>query len=199
MGKKQKLNEAQHTEPADIRGLDERSMIREQDRLAREKRKRKNRKKKRITAAVAVILLAGGIWYFFWGKNLFIVQEETSVKITSARGQEITYARLTSVKGNEISYAPAQEPQEDRSESGPRNPREMAGSVSSGSGTFTYDGVSYRVTDETLTAQIPVGTKVTTKLGTITTFSRLAAGDCVALVTQKDGDKEVIVAVYIIG
>ena len=46
---------------------------------------------------------------------------------------------------------------------------------------------------------IPVGTNVTTKLGTVTTFSRLAADDYVALVIEKDGDEDVIAAVYIIG
>lgn len=52
---------------------------------------------------------------------------------------------------------------------------------------------------ETITTYIPVGTEVTTKLGTITTFSRLAAGDYVALITEPDGDEEIIMAVYIIG
>lgn len=259
MGKKQKMNEAQHTEPGDIRGLDERSMIREQDRLARENRKRKNRKKKRISGAIVVVALAGGIWYFLWGKNLFTVKEETAVNITAASGQQITYARLTSVKGNEITYALAQVLEEDSdSESVSGRTEEMPGSVSPGEsgrmdgqgrggkpsgdmsgsgedarmpagdmsaaggsagrpagtetggglgggshgfdfGTFTYDGITCRVTEETVTARIPVGTEVTTKLGTVTTFSRLAAGDYVALVTQKDGDEEIIVAVYIIG
>lgn len=52
---------------------------------------------------------------------------------------------------------------------------------------------------ETITTYIPVGTEVTTKLGTITTFSRLSAGDYVALITEKDGEEDIIVAVYIIG
>ena len=78
----------------------------------------------------------------------------------------------------------------------------MSGTTMSGStdtGMIVYDGTTYRVGTETVTKYIPVGTDVTTKLGTVTTFSRLAAGDYVALVTEKDGDEEVIVAVYIIG
>lgn len=64
---------------------------------------------------------------------------------------------------------------------------------------FTYDNTTYELTDETVTVQIPVGTTVTTRLGTETTFSRLAAGDRVALVMEEDGDGQVIAAVYIIG
>ena len=66
-------------------------------------------------------------------------------------------------------------------------------------GRVTYDGVTYRISNETVTAYIPVGTTVTTKLGTQTTFSRLAAEDYVALVLEKDGGEEIIMAVYIIG
>ena len=64
---------------------------------------------------------------------------------------------------------------------------------------FTYDNKTYRIGSESITTYIPVGTDVTTKLGTVTTFSRLAADDYVALVIEKDGDEEVIAAVYIIG
>ena len=64
---------------------------------------------------------------------------------------------------------------------------------------FTYDDKTYRIGNESITTFIPVGTDVTTKLGTVTTFSRLAAEDYVALIIEKDGDKEVIAAVYIIG
>ena len=64
---------------------------------------------------------------------------------------------------------------------------------------FTYDNKTYRIGSESITTYIPVGTNVTTKLGTVTTFSRLAADDYVALVIEKDGDEDVIAAVYIIG
>ncbi len=69
----------------------------------------------------------------------------------------------------------------------------------SDTGMILYDGSTYRVGTEKITQYIPVGTDVTTKLGTVTTFSRLAAGDYIALVTDKADSEEVIVAVYIIG
>ena len=50
-----------------------------------------------------------------------------------------------------------------------------------------------------ITAYIPVGTEVITKLGTTTTFSRLAAGDYVALVMEEEDGEQIIMAVYIVG
>lgn len=65
--------------------------------------------------------------------------------------------------------------------------------------SFWYDGLQYDLSEETVTAMIPVGCEVTTKLGTVTTFSRLAAGDKVALVVSGEGEEQTIVSVYIIG
>lgn len=83
----------------------------------------------------------------------------------------------------------------------PSRGQQGGGSRSSRGGTnqFTYDNKTYRIGNESITTYIPVGTDVTTKLGTVTTFSRLATNDYLALVIEKDGDEEVIVAVYIIG
>lgn len=59
---------------------------------------------------------------------------------------------------------------------------------------------TYTLTGEKKDMRIPVGTTVTTSLGTATTFSRLAAGDMVKLVVQKEEDsKEVIVGIWIVG
>ena len=66
--------------------------------------------------------------------------------------------------------------------------------------TDTGEGQSTDILEsESITTYIPVGTAVTTKLGTVTTFSRLAVGDYVAFITEADGDEEMIMAVYIIG
>ena len=71
--------------------------------------------------------------------------------------------------------------------------------TSSSNDTFTYNNTTYQLTEETYTTQIPVGTDVTTRLGTVTTFSRLAAGDRVALVVEEKDGQQIIMAVYIIG
>lgn len=57
----------------------------------------------------------------------------------------------------------------------------------------------YTLTGEEETTLIPVGTIVTTQLGTTTTFSLLAAGDMVKLLVEKDKDGEdVIVGIWMI-
>ncbi len=51
--------------------------------------------------------------------------------------------------------------------------------------------------EENLT--IPVGTAVTTMLGTVTTFSRIAVDDTLKLIIEKDGNgDDVVVGVYIV-
>lgn len=224
---------------------DERSMIREQDRLARERKRRKNKRKKKIAGVVVTVLAAAGIWYAVWGRKLFLKDQETEAIVTAAAGQEIVYARLDSVKGNEITYTVAQavadtESRSDDTGQGRGNEAgrpDMSsngmglsvsetsiergggkGGMSSGGGfsmdggivmggnkaaastdQFIYRNVTYKLTEETGALQIPVGTAVTTKLGTVTTFSRLAAGDKVALIMEQDDSGQVIAAVYIIG
>lgn len=56
------------------------------------------------------------------------------------------------------------------------------------------DTIAYIETDKTGQIQIPVGTEVETKLGTVTTFSRLSNGDIIKMLLQKDdaGNKELI-------
>lgn len=144
--------------------MDEKTIIREQERLAREKKRQKNRRKRRLAAVAAAALLIGAAWYIGWGRKMEIQPEQTAVEVTAQSGQEIVYAILTGVKGNEITY---------------RETGEETG-------------------QQEQTALIPVGTEVVTRLGTVTTFSRLAAGDNVALITEEDGEETVIVRVYIL-
>ena len=132
--------------------MDEKTIIREQERLAREKKRQKNRRKRRLAAVAAAVLLIGAAWYIGWGRKMEIQPQQTAVK-----GNEITYRET----GEETGQQEEAQPQEQ-------------------------------------TALIPVGTEVVTRLGTVTTFSRLAAGDNVALITQADGEDVVIVRVYIL-
>ncbi len=72
------------------------------------------------------------------------------------------------------------------------------GAAGNAANNFLYHGVTYELTEESVTMLIPVGTDVITKLGTVTTFSRLAAGDKVALVVEEQKGEQTIAAVYII-
>lgn len=271
--------------------MDERTMIREQERLAKEAKKKKTKKYKVIISVVLVVALVGTVWYVGWGKKMLAqTAANTTVEIKKSAGQEVVLAQITSIKGNEITYAVAEEviteetqdSEEAKKESKKNSKEESAQSqrpqgempqgerpsfgegempsfdgsnmpsfdgssmpdmsqMPSGGGMpsfgggegmpsfdgssmpdmsqmpsrgqqgssspsgrsevnqFTYENKTYRISGESITAYIPVGTDVTTKLGTVTTFSRLAAGDYVALVIEKDGNEKVIAAVYIIG
>ena len=281
--------------------MDERAMIREQERLAKEAKRRKTKKIKIAFGAVAAVAVIGGIWYAGWGRKLTNQSIAAAVKIEKSVGQNVVYAKITEINGNEITYAVAEAIEEantgtentavsddavstkgmsvpeDKKPSGNRGGRGQGGmpfgngempdmsqmpdmgsmpfgdgempdmsqmpdmgsmpfgdgempdmsqmpdmgSMPFGNGEmpdrtqtggrgnaagavgsmdqFTYDGTTYRVGEERVTAYIPVGTNVTTKLGTVTTFSRLAANDYVALIMDKDGDTDVIAAVYIVG
>ncbi len=233
--------------------MDERTMIREQERLAKEAKQKKTKKYKIIFGTLTAVLLAGGVWYAGWGRKMLAQEVSTAVKIEKSVGQEVVYAQIKSIYGNEITYAAAEAAEETQTsekgqtETSPQGERpsmggfpgggempdmsggfpgggempDMSGgfpgggerpnrgesgrgenTVSSGrteTNQFTYENTTYRVGTETVTTYIPVGTDVTTKLGTVTTFSRLTAGDYVALVTEKDGDETIITAVYIIG
>ena len=64
---------------------------------------------------------------------------------------------------------------------------------------FTYDDITYQVGNDVITTYIPVGTDVITKLGTTTTFSRLAVGDYIAIVSQVLDGEEVMMLIYIVG
>jgi hypothetical protein len=58
----------------------------------------------------------------------------------------------------------------------------------------------YSLTGEETTMMIPVGTPVTTLLGTVTTFSRIAVDNTLKIVTEKnDAGEDTIVAIYIVG
>lgn len=63
----------------------------------------------------------------------------------------------------------------------------------------TKNRTMYQVTGEEQTMLIPVGTAVTTQFGTTTTFSRLAAGDMVKILLEKNENNEnVIVGIWMV-
>ena len=258
--------------------MDEKFIVREQERLAREQKRKKNRKKWRIAGIVLLALIIGVTVFFFVRSRLKPVSVENTVKIEAGDGQEIVFAGLTSVKGNEITYRLAEELEEedeDGDEDSEKEEKPGKGQFPGGEGmpdmsqfgsgegmpdmsqfgggegmpdmsqmfgggegmpdmsqmfgggempdmsnmpqmgsmgggnrsnqasastdTFTYEGVTYELTREQVTTMIPVGCDVITKLGTVTTFSRLAAGDVVALVVEEEDDEQIIVGVYIVG
>lgn len=112
-------------------------------------------------------------------------------------GQEYTYAEITSILGNEMTYVVLDAQTVDFDESQERGRGKSARSYSENASegrhgvAVAQDGETplegaFTETDEVGQIQIPVGTEVETKLGTVTTFSRLSNGDMIKMLLQKD-------------
>ncbi len=79
---------------------------------------------------------------------------------------------------------------------------QMPGSNSkdSDSSKDSSTATTYQLTGEKVEYMIPVKTNVTTQLGAVTTFSRLAAGDYVKLLLDKDENgNDIILQIWIVG
>ena len=149
-------------------------------------------------------------------------QEYVYAKITSILGNEMEYIVLDAQtverndlqepasiqKGRGAGETDLQEPasmqkarvagETDLQESDSMQKARVAGETDSGErrGAPAQNAaiVTYRETDRTGVMLIPVGTEVETKLGTVTTFSRLSNGDIIKMLLQKDdtGEKALI-------
>lgn len=157
---------------------------------------KKVKKKKLIIVFVCLfLLLAGGLFgiRFLKPKTDSVKEEEIVLKA----GQALIYGQITSIYGNGITYDVTKE------EKGTKEP----GKVEKQQSGFEGDGPQMSFGKNTTSSptakgeaivQIPVGTQVTTRLGTVTTFSRLAAGDNIKMLVQEDGEERSILEVWIV-
>lgn len=87
----------------------------------------------------------------------------------------------------------------DSASSSSKNKQNKPDKSNSSSDESTQSKVMYQLTGEEETLTIPVGTTVTTSLGTKTTFSRIAVDDTLKLLMEKnDAGEDVIVGVWIV-
>ena len=103
-----------------------------------------------------------------------------TVQIVAGEQEELTYARIHTIVGNEMGTVLLDAAAVERMETG---------SAPEGELFSEEDG-------ETKSWQIPVGTDVITSLGVTTTFSRLSAGDVIAVLTEEGTDN--ILKIWII-
>ena len=131
--------------------------------------------KKYIVLFAVVFLAAPGVGTcVLWQKHVFAAQEGQEPVLEN--GQSFRYAKITSISGNEMQYAVLEPQTQTKDKSG-----------------------AYAETDKTGQMQIPVGTQVETKLGTVTTFSRLAGGDRIKMLLQKDDSgSDVLLKIWIV-
>lgn len=172
------------------------------------------KKKKKIKFILILLLLliaAGGIYYNH-DKKMKEQQQEQNTGLQAAENQELLYGKIESIKGNEVTYQVLEVSGSGETPpmTGERPTMPENGEVSrfgerpsvtdngKAQGEMPQRGLSYKETNEMVTMLIPVGTEVTTKLGATTTFSRLSAGDVIAILMEEDEGEQQIVAIQII-
>lgn len=122
----------------------------------------RKRKRKKIWFLLSFLFVVAVVvcGYFYKEQKTALAQEENV--LTAGENQRILFGQITDIVGNEMKLLPGEYKEE--------NGR---GFFTAGSGEIEY--------------QIPVGTQVETKLGAVTTFSRLATGDVVEILLEEDG------------
>lgn len=178
-----------------------------------EKRKKKRRKRILITILILLLLICGAVTFHLKKQaeaSADIV--ESSEDVVPGENQELVFGEVTSIQGNEITCDLVEE---DASDSGTEKAVDGRSAVSGESpqgmhsenadmmpdmsgqdaGSKTFHSLGKAPVQLT----IPVGTDVVTKLGTITTFARLASGDVVQMLMEKDGNDQVIIKIWIVG
>lgn len=136
----------------------------------------KKRKSKKGCIILLIILLSGAAAVCYYDKS----QREAQVAqagqsaIEAGEGQSVLYAQIDTIVGNEISIQLLE--------------------FSDAEGR-----ISYEMRDEQREYCIPVGTQVETRLGSITTFTRLAAGDKIAMLLAPKDETQEIVKIWIVG
>lgn len=164
--------------------------------------KKKKQKSRKAFWLILLLLVAAAAGLLFYQKKKAeaeaidpnarenVVLEEAQswlyLKLESIIGNEITAVETTAPRRMEMPAQGEQLPQGAQSAQGEQPPqRESAASA---------DG---ELTGEAKTYMIPVGTAVVTKLGSETTFSRLAAGDTICCLIEEADGEPVILKIWI--
>ncbi len=143
---------------------------------------RKKQKRKKIIIIVSVVLviaIAAFTGYRFYQNVQAQKNSEAQIKISE--DQELVYAQIDSIVGNNINVSLVSE-NTDQSKENEK-------------GGFSNES-SYVSTGETVLYQIPVGTKVITKLGTSATFTSLSKENVIAIALEKG--TEIIDKIWVI-
>lgn len=132
-----------------------------------------------VIIGLCILGIVFGCRYYY---SVKAQNEDTEETIVLEEGQQLVYAKIISISGNEMIYALSEEELQEKET--PDNNENLVG---------------YKVSEEMQTTMIPVGTEVVTKLGNITTFSRLANGDMIKMILQTDADgTQTIMKIYMV-
>ena len=151
-----------------------------------QEKKAKRKRGRALRTIVLLLLLAAAAGIFYCQKRQQAEEENPNAEetVTLEKDQSWLYLEIEEITGNEI----------------------QAVKVSGGSQETAYGGreAVYSGEDNAPEAEgnpqtytIPVGTDVVTKLGSVTTFSRLAAGDTIHCLMQEEDGEAVILKIWI--
>lgn len=182
------------------------------------KKKKKRKKRIVIGAVCFCLLTAAGGVLFWQKQEADASESEivivAGVMEAERSMEEVIYARIDSIVGNDLELSLAEQTAEDsgEKESGPDGAarKEESGMPEAGgqSPDFGQDSMAagnrpagfpegmggamnataYTLTGETKSLEVPVGTEVITKLGVVTTFSRLSSGNIIAVLLEEGTD-----------
>jgi hypothetical protein len=170
-----------------------------------QKKKKKKKRRNRIIVII-VIVLAATIAYGSYKYKLYqeeLAAEEADVLAVSD-GEELIYGEITSIIGNDMTIS-VLETGDDSSASMESSDTAISDGQTMGAptgaptgtsgmtgenmgGASTSDQQAFTETGETAEYEIPVGTDVTTRLGSTTTFSKLSSGDVVGIILEDGTD-----------
>lgn len=206
MKKNERQNIEQQNKPEDISikeveriGLGLRSMQTHADIL---KRKKSRKRKIIITVMILTVIIAAILLYQIKKTEEEATTVESSEDVVAGENQDIILGEISEINGNEMTFTLFEEEESTDTESeGAKEGNRPSGGTESKQTmpTAMPETKKYRSLGEERSATIPVGTDVITKLGTTTTFARLAAGDVVQMLTEKVEDDNVIIKMWIVG
>lgn len=142
-----------------------------------QKQKRKKKKGRKYFWLICILLAAFALCFLYQKQRAQEAEVDPNAReaVVLEEGQSWLTLRIETIIGNEIRAV------ETRDEMGRSKEAEAhAGSQ-----------------EEAKTYRIPVGTAVVTKLGSVTTFSRLAAGDKICCLMEDSGKEAVILKIWI--
>lgn len=143
-----------------------------------------------VTAAFGCLALAAGAFLLQQKKQTDSAQQ-AAVIIEAGEKETLSYARIDSIVGNDLEVSVMEKAPETEKETS-----ETVGGMPEGDTGTPGKVRDTPETGEKQSLEIPVGTEVVTKLGAVTTFQRLSAGDVIALLCREDTGE--ILEVYIV-
>lgn len=158
--------------------------------------KKKKKKSRKAFWLILLLLAAAAAGLFFYQKKKAeaeAIDPNARENVVLEEDQSWLYLKIESIIGNEITAVETTAPR--RMEMPPQDGQPAQGEPPAQRGSAaTADG---ELTGEAKTYMIPVGTAVVTKLGSETTFSRLAAGDTICCLIEEADGEPVILKIWI--